>query len=477
MKFKKVLLVRLPYYGTFLGDASSLPVGLGYVAESLYNHGIEYNVLDLGLSEHKQKDLFDKIEQYRPDLIGITMMTMHYKFHYEAINEIKKRFADVKIVVGGPHLSTFRNKVLEECKSIDFGVVLEGEETIIELCRGDEHSQIKGIIYRERGGVVYSGDRPLRRDLDNVAFPRYRNFEVSKYLANSIGMQTTRGCPYDCIYCPVQLAIGKQFRARSPESIIEEMIFWYGQGKRNFAIWDDNFTLIQDRVFKICDLIEKNKFKDLWISIPNGIRSDKASYELLKRMHEVGFSMLSFGVEAGNNRILKNLKKGTNIESMERAVKDACSLGYEVYLYFIIGSPGETWKDFQDSLNFAKRHPAAEARFYTLIPFPNTELYEWVKKNNYFIRQPEEYLNTADHFINAPCFATPEMSEKQRRKAFKQGWQLTQKFKMTTKMKSLKKSGIFKKPLAGFLISDFYKKLYKNKWFRNLIVVPLRKIK
>lgn len=477
MRFKNILLVRFPYYGTFLGSASSMPVGLGYIAEMLYNNKIDYDIFDMGLSGHDKKMLIKKIETYKPDLIGITLMTMHYKFHYQDITEIKKQFPKTKIVVGGPHVSTFRDQVLEECRDIDYGIVLEGEESILELCSGKSIENIKGLLYRKNDKVFYNGDRAFIQELDKIPFPKYRKFEMDHYLADSIGIQTTRGCPYDCIYCPVKLAIGRRFRVRSPQSIINELEFWYNKGKRNFAIWDDNFTMIQNRVFEICDLMGKKDFKDIRLSIPNGIRADKASYELLKKMYQVGFRMLSFGVEAGNDQVLKNLKKASDVKRMEQAVKDACSLGYEVYLYFIIGSPGEGWKEFQQSLNFAKKFPAAEARFYTLIPFPHTELFEWVKKNNYFIRQPEEYLNTADHFTNKPCFATPEMSKKERIRAFKKGWMLTQKFKVNTKMKNLKRFGILKKPLARFLISNLYRKLYQNSLFRNLIVVPIRKFK
>jgi len=477
MKFNKVLLIRFPYYGTFLGDASSLPVGLGYVAESLYDNKIEYDVFDMGLSGNTKKGLFEKINEFKPDLLGITMMTMHYKAHYQLIDELKDRFPSLKVAVGGPHLSTFREQVLSDCKSIDYGVVLEGDELFVELCKGKELPAISGLIYRDNEKVIYNGNRPFIDDLDKISFPRYRKFELDRYLALSIPIHTTRGCPYDCIYCPVGLAIGKKFRARSPEHIMEEIGYWYTLGKRDFLVWDDNFTLIQDRVFKICDLIEKRGFKGLSIGIPNGIRADKASYELLKRMREAGFDMLSFGVEAGNDRILNNIKKGTNIKSMERAVKDACDLGYDVFLYFIIGSPGETWNDFQESLNFARRYPAAEARFYTLIPFPHTELFKWAEKNNYLIRQPEEYLNTADHFVNKPCLSTPEMSAEERVKAFEAGWKLTSEFKVRRKIRSLGKFGVFKSTIARFLISNTYKQLYKSKLFRYLVVLPLRKLK
>jgi anaerobic magnesium-protoporphyrin IX monomethyl ester cyclase len=476
MKQRKVLLIRFPYHGTFLGDASSLPVGLGYVAESLLSSGIDYSVYDMGLAGHDEKGLNLKIDEYRPDLLGITLMTMHYRFHYKLINALKAKCPALPIAVGGPHVSTFRARVLEECKGVDYGVVLEGEESFVELCRGDAPADIKGLIFRDKQGVVYNGDRPFIEDLDKIPFPRYTKFEIDKYLSNTIGIQTTRGCPCACIYCPVHLAIGKRFRARSPESIIAELSYWYKLGKRDFSMLDDNFTLIPERVYKLCDLISENGLKGMSLSIPNGIRGDRAEAAMLKRMREVGFSMISFGVESASNQVLKNLKKGTSIEVIEASIKNACELGYDVCLYFMIGSPGETWQDFEKSVSLVKRYPVMEARFYNIIPFPNTELLGWIKENNYFVRQPDEYLNTADHFVNEPCFATPEFSVSERRKAFRVGWRLTNRLKVRAKARTLKKLGPFRFLAATFLLSMTYRRLFMRSWFREGLVFPLRRI-
>jgi len=355
MKFNRVLLVRFPYH-TYLGDASSLPVGLGYIAESLEGNSIEYNVFDMGL-DYNENQLLQKVNDYSPDLIGITMMTMHHLFHYKIIENIKRLHPNIKFAVGGAHSSTYREKMLEECPAIDYGVVLEGDETIVELCKGKSLNEMKGIIYRDRDKIIYNGDREFIKDLDTIPFPKYNKFEIDKYLAGTFGIHTTRGCPYDCIYCPVKTAIGRKFRVRSPQSVINEIDYWYKKGHRDFAMWDDNFTFLPKRVYEICDLLEQNNLKNLNIALPNGIRGDKADFQLLKKMRQVGFNMISFGVESANNHILMNLKKGTKIEIIEDGVKNACELGYQVCLYFMIGSPCENWQDFERSLNFAEKYP------------------------------------------------------------------------------------------------------------------------
>lgn len=475
MKYNRVLLVRLAYIG-YLANVEIFPVGLGYIAESLKKAGIGYRVLDLGLESYKKEAplLMKEISEYKPDLVGIAMMTLGYKEHYLLIDSIKQSFPDVKIVIGGAHISTFREKVLEECKNVDYGIVLEGEESIVELCQGKAPHEIKGLVYRSDGNVVYTGDREFIKDLDSVPYPLYQELNLDNYSPN-MPTVTSRGCPHMCTYCPVYLAIGRRFFVRSASSVIEEMDYWYRRGYRKFNIWDDNFSLIKSRVYEICDLIETKGLKDISIDIPNGVRADKVDRNMLARMKEVGFYQISFGVESASNKVLKNLRKGETVEDNERAIAAACDLGYEVYLFFIIGSPGETWQDFEESLVLAQKYPVAEARFHTLIPFPGTELFEWVKEKGYFVRSPDDYLNKIPHFVPEPCFATPEMSKEERIKAFNIGWKITLNQRRNCRTKQLKRLGVFSRLVALITISDAYHRMRKPTWFRKCVLKPIKK--
>jgi len=257
--------------------------------------------------------------------------------------------------------------------------------------------------------------------------------------------------------------------------VVEELGHWYEQGFREFSMWDDNFTLVSSRVYEICDLIEDKRWDDINITVPNGVRPDRVTREMLSRMREVGFSMLSFGVESGSDKVLRNLEKGETVETMEKAIANACDLGYEVYLYFLIGSPGETWDDFEKSLTLAQRYPVAESRFYTLIPFPGTELFKWVKDNNYFLSPPSEYLNKASHFIANPCFATPEMPAQERIKAFEIGWKVTQEQRKRYRNLQLKRFGLVGKLVTAITLSSFYQRLFKPIWFRRIFIEPVKK--
>ena len=153
MRYKKVLLVNPPVPGAYMGPIRP-PVGLGYLAQNLSLHGVEYDILDMTLG-YKLKDLLKRISSFSPDLVGVTMWTYMYKNTYSLIEAVKEAFPKgLSIVVGGPHVSTLRIEVLEECKAIGFGIALEGEAALLELCQGREPQEIKGLMYRDGERII-----------------------------------------------------------------------------------------------------------------------------------------------------------------------------------------------------------------------------------------------------------------------------------------------------------------------------------
>lgn len=413
MRFNKVLLINPSYGGNY---GATLLAGLGYIAEKLNDIGVDYRVIDMELG-YKINNVIRRIIEYQPDLIGFSMITFRYKNIFKYIEYIKRK-TGVRIIVGGPFVSTLRKKVLSDCQAIDYGVVLEGEETLKELCLGKEIAEIKGLIHRQGLEVIYNGDRPFIGDLDSLSFPRYQGFEFSKYPTNVITIVSSRGCPYDCIYCPASLAVGKKMRFRSAKSIVDEIKYWHELNYRRFGFADDNFTLIPQRVYEICDEIEREGLKGLHLILGNGIRADKVDERLLRRMKEVGFHNISLGVESGSQEVLNKMKKAETLVQIEKAIELCCKLNFEVKLHFVLGIPGETLADVKKSIDLALKYPVAEVSFNNLIPYPGTELFDWLTINNCFICSPDYYLNSVSPAIRRPLFITSEMNLEQRKKAF-----------------------------------------------------------
>lgn len=473
----KVLLIKPMYYGSHY-DSKWLPTGIAYIAEALHNAGIESKIIDMGLG-YRLKDVSRAINEFDPGLIGISMMSFGYTHTYRMIRLIKKSYPHIPIVVGGPHMSTLRDQVLKDCSDIDFGIIREGEETIVELCRKDKPlSEIKGLMSRgSTGDIVYTGDRSFIEDLDKNGFPKYAAVELKKY-PRFVNIVTSRGCPYQCIYCPVNLAIGKNFRMRSAESVVAELRYWYDKGYWEFGIADDNFTIIRKRVIDICEEIKKQGLTGLRISCGNGLRADCVDRELLERMKEAGFYSIAFGVEGGNDKVLNTLRKGETIEAIERAINDSCKLGYKVTLFFLLGSPGEVRADVEDSVRLATKYPVSDVRFYNLIPFPNTELYEWVKNNNYFRKDPIRFISEASHWVNDPIFETPELPMRERKKLYKWANAMARRhiFNVNREERLHETQKYFNRFGLPEAISSILAKMYWNISVRKFLVEPLKEI-
>jgi len=469
MKYKKVLLVSPPSLSRYGG--LRVPAGIGHIAQALHDSSIDYEYIDMRIG-YKFNDFRKKALVFKPDLVGISMITIGYKYAYQMISSIKELLPHSKIVVGGHHVTILKEKVLEDCKDIDFGVVSDGELTIVELCRNDKPIEdIKGLIYRKETEIIFTGQRPIVLNLDQYAFPRYEKFNMKNY-SKQIPIHSSRGCVGQCTFCPNKL-IGRKFRTKSTNYFVDEIEYWYDRGYKQFAIDDDNFTLINRRIYEICDEIERRGVKNLFIRCSNGIRADRVNRQLLARMKEIGVREVGFGVDGGNNKVLGYLKKGETIETIEQAIKDACELGMDVKIFIIVGTPHETKEDIEDSIKLAKKYPVARVNFNNAIPYPGTEMFDYVEKHNLFLLPPDEYLNSiaediADNKL-VPVFETPELTKEERLKILKRCNKLEKEVMKNTAYRMYKHY-----PFAGLLINIFFNgRLFERLFFKNLI---LRKI-
>jgi radical SAM superfamily enzyme YgiQ (UPF0313 family) len=468
MSYERVLLVNPPSKGEWRGIRPH--IGLGYLAQTLADRDIEYDVLDMNLG-YRLKHLLGKIDNFKPQILGMTLLTLEYRKFYWILSEIKNFFPHLKIVVGGPHVTITKEKVLKECKAIDFGITYEGEQTLIELCEGRPSEKIKGLLFRADGEVAYSGDRDFETNLDKLPWPKYERFELKRYIPEA-DIYSSRGCPHQCIFCPNRL-ISPVFRVRSPENVVDEMEYWYERGYRQFNFDDDNFNLIKERVLKICDEVEKRGMKNLFLRCSNGIRADRMDREILTRMKEVGFRYIAFGVDAGNNRMLQIVKKGETMEQIEQAVKDAVELGYDVKLLFVVGTPYETRADVEDKVRLSLKYPIQDVHFYNIIPYPGTELFEWIKKNNYFLIHPEKYLNDISCLNYVPVFDTPELPADERKKVFRYLKKVQRKVHKQA-VRRMMGNGLIGAVAASVVATSLFERLFYGNFLVRKILEHLR---
>ena len=405
--------------------------GVAYITAVLQQHNFSIKILDMRLG-YTTEDLHESLDAFEPDLVGVTSYSFEYETAYKVIESIKNH-GKYLVVIGGPHVSAIRYKILEHTKS-DFAVKGEGEFTMLDLCNyinGKIHriDEIKGLIWRSGDKIRENSDRPYIQDLNALPIPAYESFEIKKYMdyaSKRIPLITSRGCPHQCIYCSVRLTMGNKFRARTAKNVVDEIEHWYRKGWKNFDINDDCFSYDMDRAKKICDLIIERGLK-ISYQLYNGIRVDRVDYELLQKMARSGCSFVAYGVESGNIDTLKVIKKAISLEQVQKAVKMTNELGIKNYATFIIGHPGETYEKAMDTINFAKNLPVDSLGFYNIIPYPSTELYDWMVKNARMLYPLQSYLNIVTYGLNNPIFETPEFTVEERRKILRMGFLLQRK--------------------------------------------------
>jgi anaerobic magnesium-protoporphyrin IX monomethyl ester cyclase len=464
VRFKKVLLVSPSSTSRYGG--LRVPAGIGHIAQALSDKSIDYEYVDMRIG-YTFKDIRKKALSFQPDLVGISMITLGYKRAYQMISDLKKLLPHSKIVIGGHHVTILKEKALEDCKDIDFGVVGDGEETIIDLCQNSKSiKDIKGLIFKNGKDIIFNGYRPVVKNLDEYSFPKFEKFNLADY-SKQIPIHSSRGCVGQCTFCPNKL-IGRGFRKKSASHFVDEIEHWYNKGYRQFAIDDDNFTLIDKRVYDICDEIERRGLKDLFIRCSNGIRADRVDRKLLTRMKEIGVREVGFGVDGGNDKVLGYLKKMESMETIEKAIKTGCDVGMDVKIFIIVGTPNETETDIEDSIKLARRYPVARVNFNNAIPYPGTELYDYVNEHNLFLIPPEEYLNNNAEDLNEerpiPVFETPELSKDDRIRILKRCHKVEKEVMKNTAYRMYRHY-----PLAGFFIKYFFNvAMFERLFFKNL---------
>lgn len=368
------------------------PLGLCYISAVLEKNGYEARILEAfpGIS----MDMRRYLKAYSPDIVAFNCVSPAVSKIIEMNQEIKRVSPETITIAGGPHPTALPEQMLQY--GIDIVVVGEGEETMLELVRcienGGKIDNVNGIAYKgEDGKSVHTAAREPLSNLDELPFPARhllnmewyikRSALVKGYWLKSATIITSRGCPGRCIFCQSNNIFGGRVRYRSAVNIvdeIEELVERYGI--EGLWITDDTFTLNKERVFSICDEMDKRKLKIKWSC--EAIVS-QASPELLKRMKASGCRLIEFGVESGSQKVLDMLKKNTKVSQIVEAFDNARAAGIGAQACIIIGSPGEEADDIKMTKKLLKRIRPTWAPIYFSTPYPGTALYDIAVKNGW----------------------------------------------------------------------------------------------
>ncbi len=386
----RVLLINPPKENEIFGNNPKLiekvrgyspPLGLLYIAGYLLEHSdYEVDIIDAQVERLGYPELEARIAEKQADVIGITSMTLTLLDVIETIKTAKLVWPDSIIVLGGPHASIYPAETAK-LYGVDFVVIGEGEETTLELINAiDKNNSVEnvlGICFMKDGRRYLSPPRPLLDDLDSLPIPPRILIPYQSYFSILFNRSpvtsifTSRGCPYRCTFCD-RPHLGKIFRCRSAENVVKEIQGCVSLGIRDFLFYDDTFTVDKERVHRICDLIVENSLDVTW-----DVRAhvNTINNRLLVKMKEAGCQAIHYGVESGNDRILKSIKKGITKDKVREVFKMTKGAGLKCLAYFIIGFPDETMAEIEDTYNFAVELDPDYLHLTKLCPFPSTQIY------------------------------------------------------------------------------------------------------
>ncbi|MFA5400520.1 MAG: radical SAM protein [Dehalococcoidia bacterium] len=402
----KIAIIAPPYP---LEEAPSPPLGVTYVAAACEQAGCEVRIFDYIVRRYTKEKLAAELDEFAPDVVGATSVTMNFKGAAAIIKDVKRHNPAIITMMGGPHISYDWANTLINYPEIDLIVVGEGEDTLLELLPViRDHvawDKVKGIAFRKDGRAHFTGARGFIEDLDTLPVPARHLLPVSRYLALGfpVSIITSRGCPNRCIFCLGRRMVGHKVRYRTPRLIVDEIedIIAYGFTRINIA--DDLFTSNKVRVQAFCDELKLRGIKIAWSAFA---RVNTVDVEVLSIMREAGCDTVSFGIESGNAEMLKRVKKGITLEQAVKAVQACKKSGINAFASFVIGLPGESPQTMADTRTFAEGL-GIDCGFHLLAPFPGTTIREEQEKYDIEILTDDWDLYDA----NVPIVRTSRMSE------------------------------------------------------------------
>ena len=353
------------------------PLGLAYVAAVLEESGHEVRILDVPALNLTLDEMRKEILDFKADVAGITCMTSTIKGSLEAARIAKESGAIV--VMGGPQLAVYPKETISY-KFIDFGVVGEGEYVMRDLLTALESgnvSKVKGLVYKKDGKTHVNGYRVVE-DLDSLPLPARHLLPVERYdcvitKRPFVTMVSSRGCPYRCGFCFKQPS-DTVVRFRKPAKVVDEMEHCIERYKTRWVMfYDDTLGAKKEHVTGICNEILERGLDIEWES---PMRVNNVDKELLQLMHRAGCRRLRYGVESGDEGILKLMRKGITIENVKKVFKLTDEVGIETFAYFIIGYAHETPETIRKTINLAKELDSDWTMFTVATPYPKTNLYE-----------------------------------------------------------------------------------------------------
>jgi radical SAM superfamily enzyme YgiQ (UPF0313 family) len=369
------------------------PIGIMSLSAVLKRDGHECIMFDQANPETPNEVILKEIKRQRPVLVGLSFLsTTSYPYAKILARQIRAANPVVRLAFGGVFTTLNAQLVKLQCPEVDFVCRGDGEQLILDLVeRLDDPADVAGLTWTKDGELVHNPNRPLDRNLDQWPFPDRESLPldfvesmpldvpVVLSLNRFTTMQTSRGCPWSCVFCDIPTFNEGKWRARSPQHVVAELSHLQELGYGTVYFVDDHFLLQPRRIEAICKRINEDK-----ISIEWGCEGRVGSVvqHLFPAMATAHCRILMFGIESGSQKVLDRLKKKQTLAEVESAVTNAKRAGIEtVHGFFILGNPDETVEDIRATFDFAAKLPLDTFGFNRLCVYRGTPLWrEYVKR-------------------------------------------------------------------------------------------------
>jgi anaerobic magnesium-protoporphyrin IX monomethyl ester cyclase len=384
----RVFLIQAAAYRPEIERA--MPLGIMYLASFLRERrGCEAGIVDMQLPGNDVSATLAKTRAFRPDVVGISGMTLDKKVIDALARGVKSELPGAAVVVGGSHASNVPEDAIANT-AVDYVIHNEGEtafgDLIGALAGGGGLESVPSLYYRDGAGgeIRHTAPAPAIENLDEVPFPAFDRIDLEGYYRiprcglvfarkRYASMVTSRGCPYRCAYC--HSVLGKRNRQRSPENVVNEMEalvrdFRIGE----FILMDDMFNLSPERTDRIATLIVERGL-DIRFSFPIGLRADIMTEQSVRLLKKAGMYRCMYAVETASPRIQSLIRKHNKLERVNEIIAYTRDQGVIVHGSFMMGFPTETEDEARATVDFAVRSRLHTAAFYRVIPFWGTDLY------------------------------------------------------------------------------------------------------
>lgn len=393
------------------------PLGLMSIASYAREKGYQTEILDTGVEGMDSEGLARILQEKRYNVIGIPCFTNTARYTFDTAALVKKILPDSLVVIGGVHATVLPERTLEECPDSDIVVIGEGELTFVELLewrskKDRKLEDIAGIVYRDGAGLKKTQARRFIDDLDSLPIGAYDLLKLEKYTPHptqykrlpSFPILTTRGCPFSCTFCSASKVLGKKLRVRSLDSVFREIDLLVRQyGAKGLYIQDSSFVTSRRYVVDFCERLLQGKYNLSWMC---NARVDQIDEELLALMKSSGCWQITFGIESANEASLKLIKKNQDKKMIVKAVEAVRKAGMQIMACYILGLPGETGRDVENTINFARSLATQTALFFLPVPYPGTELLEQCKSDG-GLRQDVAWDDYNSTEFSKPIYINP----------------------------------------------------------------------